>query len=466
MVNEYPEEFGKAWAFFEKGAEAARNKNFDYAIGLYLEGLHLVPDAVQHGHLPLCELALRRKSEGGKGPTMVERAKHMGGKTPLERLLNAEYLFAKDPDHLPYAEAMLRAAVGGGFFGVAGWIANLLFQKNNASDNPSVHTYIILKNAYAAIGDFDRAVAACQRAMKLKPEDAKLAEDIKYLSAEATVHKGKYDNVPDFTESVLSMDRQEKLAAKEGVVKTEDQQHLLVQAARETFARYPDLPQSTYNLTQALSALDSDEYENEAIRLLDEAYQKTKDFGFKQRSGQVVMKQLRRRIRHTRADLEANPSDDRARAKLAELSAQLNNIELEHYRLCVENYPTDLRAKYDYGICLLRNEKYDQAIPLFQDVQRDPYRRVAAMDKIGLCFFKKGWFADAIDVFTKAIATYEIENDDIAKELRYNLARAYEDSGDIQKALEVYRKIAQIDFAFRDVSQRVDKLRTAPGGAS
>jgi tetratricopeptide (TPR) repeat protein len=466
MQQEYPEEFAKALAFFEKASEAASNRNFDYAIGLYLEGLRLVPDAVQHGHLPLCELALKRKSEGGKRPTMVERAKRMGGKTPLERLLNAEYLFAKDPEHLPYAEAMLRAAVAGGFIATAGWLANLIFQKNNAAEEPSLHTYLLLKNSYAAIGQFDKAVAACQRALKLKPDDAKLAEDLKNLSAEATMHKGKYDSVPDFMESVRDLDRQEKLAAQEGVVKTEDQRALAVQAARETLARFPDLPQSTYNLAQTLAALESDESENEAVQLLENAYQKTKDFGFKQRSGQIRIKQLKRRIRLTRADLEANPNNDQARAKLNELTARLNDVELEHYRLCVENYPTDLRVKYDYGICLLRNEKYDQAIPLFQDVQKDPYRRVSAMDKIGLCFFKKGWFTDAIDVFTKAIDAYEIENDDIAKELRYNLARAYEESGNTQKALETYRKIAQIDFAFRDVSQRVDKLRTTPGGSS
>lgn len=71
----------------------------------------------------------------------------------------------------------------------------------------------------------------------------------------------------------------------------------------------------------------------------------------------------------------------------------------------------------------------------------------------------KGWFADAIDVFTQAIEAYHIKDDTTAKELRYNLARAYEEQGDNEKALEIYRKIAQLDFAYKDVRQRVDKLR-------
>jgi tetratricopeptide (TPR) repeat protein len=82
------------------------------------------------------------------------------------------------------------------------------------------------------------------------------------------------------------------------------------------------------------------------------------------------------------------------------------------------------------------------------------------MNKIGFCFFMKGWLADAIDVFTKAIESHELRDDATGKELRYNLALAYEEQGDKEKALEIYRKIAQFDFAYKDVSQRVDKLRS------
>jgi len=85
------------------------------------------------------------------------------------------------------------------------------------------------------------------------------------------------------------------------------------------------------------------------------------------------------------------------------------------------------------------------------------------MDKIGYCFFMKGWFTDAIDIFTQAINSYEIKDDNIGKELRYNLARAMEENGDTEKALEIYRKLAQIDFSYSDVSQRVDKLRNKKG---
>src|SRR4030043_427845 len=155
MPAEDSQAAAKAKAFFDKASKLAETKNFDYAIDMYLQGLRYAPDALIEGHLPLAELALHRQGSDNKKPTMMERVKRMRGKTPLEQMLNAEYLFTKDPDHLPYAEAMLKAAVDGGYLKTAHWIANLIFQTLNASKNSSAQTYILLKDAYKTLEQFD-----------------------------------------------------------------------------------------------------------------------------------------------------------------------------------------------------------------------------------------------------------------------------------------------------------------------
>ena len=449
----------KARIFFERARKVAETNNFDYAIDMYLEGLRCAPDAAQEGHVELRELALLREVKGGKKPSMVERVKFLRGKTALERMLNAEYLFAKDPDHLPYAEAILKAAVSGGYKKTAKWIADLLFQANNAVSKPSLQIYLLLKDSYLAIGQSDRAVVACQFAAELRPDDGDLAEEAKNLEAELTVTKGKYDQEGDFRQSIKNRESQEKLQAQERFVKTEDYRLSAVEDARKALAAEPDLPRNTFNLAYALSDLQNDEHDNEAIELLRNAYKTKSDFSFERQAGRTKIKQLKRKIREAQTALEAEPDDAQARSRAEELSAQLDSFELEHYRLCVENYPTDLRAKYEYGIRLLRNKQYDDAIPLFQEAQKDPRHKILSMNKIGLCFFLKDWLPDAIDVFIRAIDSYEIKGDDIAKELRYNLARAYEEQSETEKAMEIYRKIAQFDFAYKDVHQRVDKLR-------
>jgi tetratricopeptide (TPR) repeat protein len=107
----------------------------------------------------------------------------------------------------------------------------------------------------------------------------------------------------------------------------------------------------------------------------------------------------------------------------------------------------------------MRNQKYDQAIPYLQEAKKEPKHKISAMNKIGLCFFMKGWFSDAIDTLKQAIDEYEIKDNDIAKDLRYNLARAYEQQGSTDQALELYRKLAQLDFSYKDVKAKVDRLR-------
>ena len=466
MIDKDIANAAKAYAFFERARKAAETQNFDYAIEMYLDGLRCDPDALEQGHLRLYELALMRQGKEGKKPSMVERMKHLRGKTPLEQMLNAEYLFAKDPDHLPYAEAMLKAAVAGGYRKTVGWIANLVFQANNASKRPSANTYVLLKDSYKSIGQYDKAIVACQLASKLKPEDADLADEFKNLTAELTMARGKYDQEGDFRQSIKDREEQEKLQSQQAVVKTEDYRISAVEDARKEYAQDPNLPKNIMNLAQALSELQNDEADKEAIELLEKAYKTKDEFSYKQRAGQIRIKQLKRKVRRAKAAVEAKPEDSEAKSRLSKLNDQLTSTEVEHYRLCVENYPTDLQSKYEYGSRLIRNKKYDDAIPLFQEAQRDPRHKISSMDKIGLCFFLKGWYADAIDIFTQAIESYEIKDDGVAKDLRYNLARSYEQQGDKDKALEIYRKIAQLDFAYRDVRQRVDKLRSKEAGPS
>ncbi|MFO7495028.1 MAG: tetratricopeptide repeat protein, partial [Desulfobacterales bacterium] len=76
-----------------------------------------------------------------------------------------------------------------------------------------------------------------------------------------------------------------------------------------------------------------------------------------------------------------------------------------------------------------------------------------------LCFLLKGWYEDAIDIFQKALDACPTQESPIAKDIKYNLARTYEASGQKYEALELYRKLAQLDFSYKDVGQRIDILR-------
>ena len=447
----------KAMPFFERAEDVAATENFDYAIEMYIEGLRRAPDALQKGHAALRHLAILRQGKGGKKPTMIEKVKFRGGKTPLDEMLNAEHLMAKDPDHIPYAETLLKASVAGGYRKTAEWIANLVFEANRASDKPSFSTYILLKDSYRDLELFALAVSACRHATELKPEDGALHDEFRNLSAQMTLQQGKYDGRGDFTKSIKDRDEQDKLHIQNKAVKGLDERFVDVEEAKKAVAKDPRSIDKILRLTDKLFDLGTKKGYDDAVMLLDRAYTKTKDFSFKRKEGELKIKKLKNALRSAKAAVKKG--DEQAEKQIAPISEKLQAVELEHYKICVENYPTDLLLKYEYGLCLIKNKLYDEAIPFLQEAQKDPRRRLAAMDETGLCFFLKGWYADAIDIFQTALDACDVKDNSTAKDIRYNLARSYEEDGQIQTSLEMFRKLAQLDFNYKDISQRVANLR-------
>jgi tetratricopeptide (TPR) repeat protein len=447
----------KARAFFRRAEEVASTDNFDYAIDLFMEGLQRAPDAVEEGHKPMRYNSLVRQAKGGKKPSMMDKMKHSRGKTAIENMFNAEYLLAKDPENLIYAEQMLNAALSGGYKRTALWIADTMFDACRTMEKPSIATLLLLKDAYAIMEKFEKAVNACAYAMKLKPDDGILMGEFKNLSARLTMQKGKYDQ-GDFRESIQDREEQEKQQAQQGFVKSVDVRQQAVDDARKAYEANKTI-HTLFKLTDTLGDLQTDKDDMEAINLLEKTYEQSRDFNYKKREGEMELRMLRRQIRQKKEKLVSGRPGEETKESLDGKIKELLTAELEHYKLCTENYPTDLRLKYEYGLRLMRNQRYDQAIPMFQAARKDPKHKIMAMNKIGLCFFVKGWFNDAIDTLKEAMEIYEIKDNDIAKDLRYNLARTYEQNGQKDEALELYRRIAQVDFSYKDVRARINRLR-------
>ena len=453
----------KAKPFFGRAEQVAATDNFDYAIDMYMEGLRLAPDALDQGHKKLRLMALIRQGKGGKKPSIVEKLKRSRGKDELEQMLNAEFLLAKDPNHLPYAETMLKAAVTGGYNKTAEWIADLIFEMNRSSDQPSLQTFLLLKDNYAALGRLEKAVTACQWAVNSKRDDGQLADELRNLSAQLTMQRGKYEHkgdFGDFRDSIKNREKQTKLQAQERVVKTKEYLLSAIEDARKKLAEDPELTDNILHLASTLADMQQDDCDSQAVELLGSAYERTSNFSFKRLQSQIQIKQLKRKIRQIREALNAEPGNTEVKNQLIELIGELNKAELDHHRLCVQHYPTDARMKYELGLSYMRNRLYDEAIPMLQDARKDPRSRIAAMGKIGVCFYMKDWLSDAIDIFNQAIDAYEIKDDETAKELRYNLGRCYEQQDKTDQALEIYHKLAQLDFGYKDIRGRIDKLRT------
>ena len=78
----------KARKWFVRAQELTDNKNWDYAVQCYVDGLGFWPEAVDEGHQPLRLAASERKIRGGKKPSFTETMKFtMTGKDAKKAML-------------------------------------------------------------------------------------------------------------------------------------------------------------------------------------------------------------------------------------------------------------------------------------------------------------------------------------------------------------------------------------------
>jgi len=458
---EYPDELKtKAREFFKKGAETAYSLNYDYAIEMYLTGISYWPDALEEGHQKLREIALRREASGGKKAGWREGSKYeKGGKHPRDAMLKAEYHLSKEPHNAKHMADMAKAAVEGHFTVTAHWICDLMLVELRQTEKPNAALCVLLKDLYIKLEDFVKAFNACQLAVQAKPKDGPLQDELRNLSAQATMQQGKYDGAEDFRESIRDADGQKKLHTQEQLIRSDDVKESLVAQARAEYEAEPTVAGKIYKLVDALSDTDKSEYESEAIAILEKAHKQTQQFRFRQRRNEIAIKRQRRAERRARAQYKKSPDDAEAKKQYKEASQQFLQAELDHFKECVDNYPTDLNFKHEYGKRLLLARRYDDAIPMFQEARSDPRHRVSSLNSIGQCFYYKGWFPDAIDSFNTALEALENTEGAVARELRYNLGRAFEADKKVEEALAEYRRVAQLDFNYRDVRDRIEALR-------
>ncbi len=458
----YPEELkANARGFFTKAAEVAYTLNYDYAIELYLDGLSFWPDNIEEGHKPLMEIALRRQTSGGKKSGFGDGSKYkkVSGKNPKDAMLKNEYLLSKDPGNQSYMTGMIKAAMECEYRDTAIWVADILFENNMHHNKPSFNTYIFLRDSYAKLNVYNRALQACQLAMQIKPKDTNLHDSVRDLSAQTTLQQGRYDDDGDFRDSIKDRESQAKLQTQEAATRSVDVMKNAIEEARGEYDLEPTVPGKIDKLVATLCDTEEDENENDAVRVLEKAYIDLKQFRHKQRAGEIINKQLARRMRNLQKQIKRDPNNKQTVQKYNEAVQKHLQTELAHYKLCVENYPTDLRMKYEYGKRLMMARKYDEAIPLFQEARSDPRHRIEALSGIGGCFFYKKWYTDAVETFEQAYELLENKESATAKDLLYNLGRSHEADEKPEDALNYYRKVAQIDYNYRDARKRVDTLR-------
>ena len=146
------------------------------------------------------------------------------------------------------------------------------------------------------------------------------------------------------------------------------------------------------------------------------------------------------------------------RSTLQRLRAVQVKQEMEVYSARCARYPENINWKYELAMRLKAAGNHAEAIKCFQDVLQDARRKGTVSLELGECFQKIRQYQLAMRNYVTAVESLTERELDLRKRALYRagvLAAGLDDADAARKYLSM---LAGLDYGYRDVAQRLDKL--------
>lgn len=296
------------------------------------------------------------------------------------------------------------------------------------------------------MGQFDQAIACWRRVDQADPEDDEARQAISRLSVERAIQVGGYGQEED-TSPENSAD--EDSANASPAPPLEDR----LQAA------LADDPTSIEAYAQLADFYLHGNRLDEAERVLAQANDAAGggSLEIRERLEEVHLRRARRQVAAAEGQFAEDPSEE-ARATLANYRQQANQVELEVYAARSDRDVGNTRLKYELGVRLKRAGKPKEAIPVLQAARGDTSRLPTVLLELGECFQKIEQYKLALSHYEQAIDAAGESNDVVRKLALYRAGVLATGLRELDLAERRLTELAGLDYGYRDVADRLDKL--------
>ncbi|MCP3920507.1 MAG: tetratricopeptide repeat protein [bacterium] len=436
----------------QKAEEAARRKNYDFAVQLFQQLLEIDPD-VGEARAGLRRV-LKRRHEAKKGGKLFKMIK---GATPLamaKTLAKArkydaaakslESYLATSPMDEEANMLLGHVLESGGHYSSA--LAVYEFITEIAPRNPEG-----LKRAGAMMhkkGDHQRALDFYERALEADPRDRDALKARKDLSAEAALSRGRFDEVGHSREQIVDKEQAQRLERSHRLHRSADELKDDLVKLEERYAEDSSNVDLMIEIAETHEKLRDPEA---ALDLAERALSYRKDsVDLQDRVGQLKVKAIKKAIRRADKDGDQEMAD--------RLEAELYAVEISELERRLELQPGDANLRLALGRAMMRQERYDDALAQLQKAVADPRLKSDALLALAQCFQKKGFLDLAKKEYNKALGDSP-GVDERAREILYNLGAIAEAEGNSAEARSFFARIYEVDIGFRDVAAKMEQLK-------
>jgi tetratricopeptide (TPR) repeat protein len=170
------------------------------------------------------------------------------------------------------------------------------------------------------------------------------------------------------------------------------------------------------------------------------------------------------------ASLAGDDGNNAGAAKPVAMGIDAGLAELfEEFRVAEEGDEVreDYETHYNMGTAYKEMDLMDEAIQEFQTSASlvkpndGTSRYLQCCNMLGHCFIQKGMPEAAVLWFKKGLQAPGHSEDEY-QALRYELASAYEQLGDLKQAREFYTEVYGVDVSYREVAEKLTQLRQKP----
>lgn len=447
---------------FQKASQAMGKENWDYAIEMLGQCAQLVPDNLFYRqNLRGCE---ERKYKGNGTGAPMANMRLMGIRSKIKKARSAKNWkemdqAAEEGLALNPWDGQLNADLGeaAGHLGYDD-VSVYSYQRAVKAEPKNKEFLKGLAEALARKKDFIGAANCWRKIYELDPLDGHARSMIQAMDSQAIIHKGGFEEAETTREVAKGYEASVMGSAREAVVGPGES----VEADLQRLIRKD--PANKDNYQKLADYYRREGRLEEAFEWYTKAHQVSGDRVVLEQAEDVRLEILRKNLELAREAVKRNPQDENARQGAAELSNELLEQEIEIYSRRVEQYPKDLRLKFELAQRYWRKGQLPQAIKLLQQSSGDVRIEGPVLLLLGKCFIKqkqnalaKRQFEKAVDKFTAA------DHPDEFKECHYLLGRLAEEEKDLDAAETHYTEVLAVDYDYKDTHQRLEKIQAERG---
>jgi tetratricopeptide (TPR) repeat protein len=372
-------------------------------------------------------------------------------KDPLKAMESAEQMLNANPENVSGHKILGAAAEAEELYATAVFA----YESVRQIDPKNSENIKALMSVYIKTGQNEEAIRVGEAAYRANPSDDEVQSLIKKASVEQTMEKGRWEEDKSFRDKLKDEGESQKLE-QAGRAKTgESGLRALIEEAKKGVEAEPDNMNFYREIASSYRKLGDFDNALEWVGKARQLEAGRADVNLERLVGTLKREKMHKAIAEVETRLENNPDDSKAQAELEKLRTEERAFRLEQCEDLVQRYPNEYSYRFELGELYFEDGEIDKSIKELQMAQRSPKVRVGALILLGKAYLAKGFHDLAAEQLTTAKSEIPGMTDQ-KKDVLYQLGSAYEQQGEMDKAMVEFKALYGADISYRDVAQKID----------